>query len=85
MVYIIDVVSPSQIIKSLGSSTCALGFTVIVNVCDIPSQLISSVNNGVTTTVATIGSVPVLIAVKDGKSPDPVAAKPIAGVSFVQV
>ena len=66
------------------SSTWLEGFTVIVNVCESPSLLIPPFSKvGITVTVATIGNVPLFIAVKVGKSPEPEAAKPIPGVSLV--
>ena len=78
-----DVVSVWHIIWSWGSFTCAVGFTVIVNVSVGPSQLTPAlVYVGVTTIVAVTGEVPLLTAVKEAMSPLPVAAKPILGVSF---
>ena len=81
-----DVVSALQIIWSWGSSTWAVGFTVIVNVCSGPSQLIPSlVYVGVTVIVAVTGEVLLFTAVNEAMSPLPVAAKPILGVSFTQL
>lgn len=58
------------------------GFVVIVNVFGIPSQ---PFNFGVTLMVATIGEFPLLMAVNAGISPTPLEAKPIAGLSLVQL
>ena len=79
----INTSSSLQIIWSTESFTWAVGFTVIVNVSDKPLQFTLPVKRGVTSTVATIGSSPVLIAVKDGKSPRPDVDNPISGLSFV--
>jgi hypothetical protein len=64
-----------------------VGFTVIVKLVDVPKQLTEpSTKVGVTVIVATIGEAVVFIAVKLGiELVDPDAAKPILGVSFVQV
>ena len=62
------------------------GLTVIVNVCDVPVQTkLPFVNEGVTNRVAVIGNKPVLTAVKTGMFPVPDDAKPMLGVSFVQL
>ena len=61
------------------------GFTVMVNVCDVPVQVIPSVTLGVTVMVAVTGVLPVLIAVKVDISPVPIAASPMEGLSFVQL
>ena len=69
-----------------GSCTCAVGFTVIVNVFTGPSQVTDPFSKcGVTTIVATTGAVPVFVAVNDAISPVPLAASPIEISSFVQV
>lgn len=68
------------------ASTCADGFTVIVNVFVGPEQLTEPfVKVGVTTIVAVTGDVPALVAVKAGIVGVlvPLAARPIDGVSFV--
>ena len=55
-----------------------------MKVCEFPSLLIPPFSKvGVTVKVATIGEVPLLIAVKLGKFPDPEIDKPIDSVSFV--
>ena len=62
------------------------GFTVMVNVMAGPLQpILPLVNTGVTTIVATTGEVPVLMAVKAGMFPDPLAARPIEGEELVHV
>jgi hypothetical protein len=43
------------------------------------------VYDGVTVIVATTGELPVLTALNDAILPEPVAANPIDGVSFVQL
>ena len=62
---------------------------MIVNVLDVPVQLTEPlVNVGVTVMVATTGAVPAFIAVNEGivvTSPPLFAARPMEGVSFVQV
>jgi hypothetical protein len=63
--------------------TTGVGFTVIVKVLTDPEHDVPFVKVGVTTIVATTGAVPALIAVKDGISPEPLAASPMPGVLFV--
>ena len=62
---------------------------MIVKLCAIPVTLFPPlVNVGVTVMVATSGEVPVLMAVKEGipvELPPLPAARPIPGVSLVQV
>jgi hypothetical protein len=57
--------------------TVACGYTVIVNDRGVP---IHPFAEGVTVMVATTVTVPVLVAVKDGIFPDPLAARPMVGV-----
>ena len=79
------VFSVSQTTWSAGSSTCAVGLTVIVNSCVGHVQVTPPlVKLGVTVIVATTGDVPPLTATKVGISPVPVAASPIPGVSLTQ-
>jgi hypothetical protein len=59
-----------------------VGLTLILNVMELP---LHDVVDGVTVIVATITVCPLLMAVNDGMSPVPVAGRPIAGLSFVQV
>ena len=61
--------------------TAGVGFTVIVNVTGVPAQPFAE---GVTVTVAVTGALVVFVAVNAVISPEPLAAKPIEGVSFVQ-
>ena len=66
--------------------TVAVGLTVIVNVIGVPTQLTAPlVNVGVTVIVATTGAVVVLVAMKDGILPVPLAAIPIDAALFVQL
>ena len=58
------------------------GFTVIVKDNGTPVQPLAV---GVTVTVAITGAVPLLVAVNDPIFPDPLAARPIDGVSLIQV
>jgi len=62
--------------------TVGVGFTTILKVIVAPSQLTAE---GVTTMVAVTGAELVLVAVNDAILPEPLAAIPIEGVSFVQV
>ena len=65
-------VSPLQNTKGVGLSTCPEGFMVIVNVFGVPSHVtLLLVKCGVTVTVASIGLVPVLIALNVGIVPVP--------------
>jgi len=63
--------------------TVGVGFTVIVNVVAVPVQPLAVV--GVTVIVAVIGAAVVLVAVKLGILPWPLAASPIAVLLFVQL
>jgi len=61
------------------------GFTVMVKDFEGPAQAAEPlVKVGVTTMVATTGTVPGLIAVKDGMLPVPEAGSPMEGAEFVQ-
>ncbi|MNF94329.1 hypothetical protein D3C84_770360 [compost metagenome] len=67
------------------ATVLGVGLTVIVKVLVVPIQLILPLLNlGVTTMVATIGVVPLLMAVKAGMFPFPDAANPIEAVLLVQ-
>ena len=86
----IPVAEPEQIVCVVGvAMTVGEGFTVIVKLCAIPAQPVAPlVNVGVTVMVAVTGEVPLLVAVKEGipvEVPPLLAARPIPGVSFVQV
>jgi hypothetical protein len=59
-----------------------IGFTTIVNVCVFPGHPLI---NGVTVIVAVTGVTPGFVAVKAGKLPEPLAAKPMLVLLFVQV
>lgn len=63
-------------------STTGVGFTVIVNVIGVPGQPLAT---GVTVIVATSGALVILVATKLGMSPEPAGARPIAGLSLVQL
>ena len=66
--------------------TVAVGFTVMVNVIGVPTQLTAPlVKVGVTVIVATIGVVVALVAIKVGIFPVPLAAIPIDGVLLTQL
>ena len=66
--------------------TVAVGFTVMVNVSEVPTQLTPLfVNVGVTVMVATTGVVVILVATNVGILPAPLAAMPIDGALFVQL
>ena len=66
--------------------TVAVGFTVIVNVVAVPTQLTPLlVNVGVTVIVAITGAAVILVATKVGIFPVPLAAMPIDGAVFVQL
>ena len=70
----------------LTAFTVAVGFTVIVNVLLVPTQLTPPLLNvGVTVIVAVTGARPVLLAVKDNILPVPLAARPIDGVLLIQL
>ena len=66
--------------------TVAVGFTVMVKVVGVPTQLTAPlVNVGVTVIVATTGAVVALVAIKLGIFPVPLAAIPIDGALLVQL
>ena len=79
------VIAPPQVVTLAGWFTCAEGLTVIVKVVGVPEQVMPPVNVGVTVIVATIGAPPLLIAVKEAISPEPLAARPMDGVLLVQL
>ena len=62
--------------------TVGVGFTVIVNVVDVPGQPLAEV---LIVMVAVIGALVLLIAENDPMLPVPEAARPIDGVLFVQL
>jgi hypothetical protein len=60
-----------------------LGFTVMVNVCPVPIQLLAV---GVTVNIPLAAVVPVLVAVKEAiELPEPLAPMPIVVLLFAQV
>lgn len=64
--------------------TVGVGLTTIVNVCDVPVQVMPAlVNTGVTVISAVTGERPVLVAMKLGILPVPLAASPIDGALLV--
>ena len=66
------------------SSTCGEGFTVIVNVSAVPLQLNPLLLYvGVTVIVAVIIVLEEFVAEKLGIPPEPLSARPIAGLLFV--
>ena len=62
------------------------GFTVMVKLFAVPLQATKPFKNwGVTTIVATTGTAPVQMAENAGISPEPLTAKPILALLFVQL
>ena len=77
---------PLQSIWLATAFTVAVGFTVMVNVVVMPTQLTPLfVNVGVTVIVATTGVVVLLVATKVGILPVPLAVMPIDAALFVQL
>lgn len=76
------VVAPLHSTWLATAATVGVGFTVMVNVLDVP---VHPAADGVTVIVEMIGDVPVLVAVKLAISPLPEAAKPIEVLSLVQL
>ena len=64
------------------ASTVAVGLTVIAKVVGVPVHPFAV---GVTVIVAVIGAVVAFVAVNEGTLPEPLAARPIAVLLFVQV
>ena len=79
----IGVVPPSQNDRLVTELTFGVGFTVIVNVIAVPAQPAAVM--GVTVIVAVIGAAVLLVAIKPGILPCPVAASPIAVLLLVQL
>ena len=73
---------PAQMAWLATAFTVTSGFTVIVNVVALPLQTALA---GVTVMVAVTGADPALAAVKEGTLPVPDAARPMEGLSFVQL
>ena len=76
------VLAALQITWFAGCTTLGVGFTVIVKLCAGPLHPLAK---GSTTMPATTTAFVLLIAVKEGISPVPFAAKPIAGLLFIQL
>ena len=73
-------------VSSATGSTDAVGFTVMLNVSGVPTQLTPLfVKVGVTVIDATTGVVVLLVATNVGMLPLPLAAIPIEGALFVQL
>jgi len=76
-------VSPAQRVLFVISFKTGNGFTVIVNVFDVPLQ--PAADFGVTVIVAVIGALVLLVTGKDAMFPVPLAGSPIAVLLFVHV
>jgi len=86
----IPVAEPEQIVCDVGVAIAVgLGLTVMVKLCGVPVQPADPlVKVGVTVMVAVTAEVPMFVAVKVGipvEVPPLLDARPIPGVSFVQV
>ena len=79
---VVDKVVVPQLLTTVTMGFKGVGFTVIVNVFDVPVQPFAT---GVTVIVATCIVVPVLVAVNDGMLPLLPAIRPILILSFVQL
>jgi hypothetical protein len=77
------------LLQSVTSATgliTGVGFTVMVNVEGVPAQVFPAFEiDGVIVIVAVTGEALVFSGVNDGIFPDPLAGKPMAGVSFTQL
>ena len=80
--YTVEVVAPLHNCRSPGWVTAAIGLTVIVKTFAGLAQPNTFAD---TVIVAVIGCVVLLIAVKDGISPIPLAANPIPVLLFAQL
>src|SRR6186713_966326 len=80
------VMVPSDAPHTVGSVEVSVnvgtGFTVIVKVCAVPVHVPS---DGVTVIVAVTGAEPAFSAVNEAMFADPLADKPMEGVSLVQL
>jgi hypothetical protein len=79
---------PGQMVpvEEAAKVTSGVGLTVMVNVLPVPGQMTELlVKYGVTVMFAVTGVVPVLMAANGTIDPDPVAARPMDGLSLVQV
>jgi hypothetical protein len=81
-----NVVALAQCIWLEIAFTLPVGFTVMVNVLDVPTQLTPAlVKVGVIVIVAVTGVLVTLVAINEAILPAPVAAKPIEGVLLTQL
>ena len=81
-----EVFSPLHTTWLTGRSTSPVGLTVIVKVFVGPSHVLPPLLKcGVTTIVATTGTVPGLVATNEGIFPLPLAPRPMLILLFVQV
>lgn len=78
---LIELTGPPHCAKLDTAVITGIGFTVMVNVIGVPEQPLAV---GVTVIVAVKGALVLFTAVKAGKLPVPLAAKPIPVVEFVQ-
>ena len=76
------VAAPLQYTSLLMILATGVGLTVMVNDMGVPVHPLA---DGVTVMVATTGTVPVLMAVNDPILPVPLEARPIEGLSLLQV
>ena len=72
--------APLQYVLFETAFTVGVGCTVMLNTIGLPVHPLAE---GVTVMVATTVATPVLVAVNDGISPLPLAARPIDGVSLI--
>ena len=79
---VVDMLVVPQLFTTETIGIAGVGFTVIVNVTDVPGQLLAT---GVTLIVATCAVVLLLIAVNDTIFPLPLAARPMLVLSLVQL
>ena len=83
---VIPAEAPLQYTWLATAFTVPAGFTMIVKVLLVPTQLTPPFTNvGVTVIVAVTGAVPVLVAVNDGIFPAPLAANPMDGALLTQL
>ncbi len=76
---------PAHKVSSAMADSIGVGFTVIVKLCVLPTQLVGTGPLGMMVMVATTGTLLVFTAVNDGIFPVPEAAKPILVLLHAQV
>lgn len=78
---------PAQYVWLATALTFGTGFTVTVNVTGVPVQMAPVVGEvvGVTVIVAVTGAVPLFTPTNEAMLPEPLAARPMAGLLFVQL